>query len=228
MSFRVPPRRVGVGRGICFCLALKWSIEVVRETHESRVTSHVSVITVFGSARPEPGTDAYGTARRLGELLARAGFSVATGGYGGTMEAVSHGAREAGGRVIGVTAEAFRSAANAWVEEEIRVKTWQERLFKLVELGAGYVVLPGGTGTLVELAVVWEWLNKGFLRVKPFVILGDFWLPVVNAIPASELHSNPILRATSPEEAVKLLRHYIGETPEKVEPRTEERKSKSS
>lgn len=176
-----------------------------------------AVITVFGSSRPEPGSEAYETARRLGELLARAGFSVATGGYGGTMEAVSRGAREArlpdgqaGGHVIGVTAEVFRSAANAWVTEEIRVKTWQERLFKLVELGAGYVVLPGGTGTLVELAVVWEWLNKGFLRVKPLVILGDFWLPVVNAIPAPELHSNPILRAASPDDAVSLLLHYIG------------------
>jgi len=168
------------------------------------------VITVFGSARTAPGSDAYETARRLGELLARAGFGVTTGGYGGTMEAVSRGAKEAGGKTIGVTAEVFRSAANAWVEEEIRVNTWQERLFKLVELGAGYVVLPGGTGTLVEMAVVWEWLNKGFLRVKPFVILGDFWLPVVNAIPASELHSNPILRAASPDEAVSLLLQYIG------------------
>ncbi len=175
------------------------------------------IITVFGSSRPALGSEAYETARRLGEFLARAGFSVATGGYGGTMEAVSRGVRDAGGHVIGVTAEVFRSAANAWVEEEIRVKTWQERLFKLVELGAGYVVLPGGTGTLVELAVVWEWLNKGFLRVKPFVILGDFWLPVVNAIPASELHparpaggSNPILRAASPDEAVARLAQALG------------------
>ncbi|MCI0404087.1 MAG: LOG family protein [Acidobacteria bacterium] len=169
-----------------------------------------AVITVFGSSRPESGSEAYETARRLGELLARAGFTVATGGYGGTMEGVSRGAREAGGHVIGVTAEVFQSQASAWVVEEIRVKTWQERLFELVELGAGYIVLPGGTGTLVDLSVVWEWINKGFLPVKPLVILGDFWLPVVNAIPASELHSNPIQRASTPEEAVSLLLHYVG------------------
>jgi hypothetical protein len=175
------------------------------------------IITVFGSSRPAPGSPAYQTARRLGGLLARAGFSVATGGYGGTMEAVSRGAREAGGHVMGVTAAIFQSAANAWVAEEIRVQTWQERLFKLVELGAGYVVLPGGTGTLVELSVVWEWINKGFLQTKPLVILGDFWLPVVNAIPASELHparpaggSNPILRAADPEDVVSLLLRNIG------------------
>ncbi|MGH9787381.1 MAG: LOG family protein, partial [Candidatus Acidiferrales bacterium] len=98
------------------------------------------------------------------------------------------------------------------VEEEIRVHTWQERLFKLVELGAGYVVLPGGTGTLVELAVAWEWINKGFLEQKPIVILGDFWQPVVQVIPRSELHSNPILHATTPEEAVAVLVEALGPT----------------
>ena len=160
---------------------------------------------MFGSSRPEPGSQAYETARRVGELLARAGFSVATGGYGGTMEAVSRGAREAGGKTIGVTAAAFNTPANQWVEEEIRVGMWHERLLKLVELGAGYVVLPGGTGTLVELAVVWEWINKGFLQEKPVVILGDFWEPVVSAIPASEVRANQIVRATTPGEAVDLL-----------------------
>ncbi|MGH9805010.1 MAG: LOG family protein [Candidatus Acidiferrales bacterium] len=176
------------------------------------------IITVFGSSRPAPGSEAYETARRLGAGLARAGFAVATGGYGGTMEAVSRGAREArlpdgqaGGHVIGVTAEAFATSANEWVEEEIRVKTWQERLFKLIELGAGYVALPGGTGTLVELAVVWEWINKGFLAEKPVVILGDFWQPVVAAVPATELRTNPIRRAATVEEAVSSLLHFVGD-----------------
>ena len=183
------------------------------------------IITVFGSSSPAPGSEAYETARKLGEALAHARFTVATGGYGGTMEGVSRGAREArlparsaggpdgqaSGHVIGVTAEAFASHANQWVEEEIRVKTWQDRLFKLIELGAGYVVLPGGTGTLVELAVVWEWINKGFLAEKPVVILGDFWQPVVQAIPANELAGNPIHRAADVEEVVSLLLHFVGD-----------------
>jgi len=168
------------------------------------------VITVFGSSSPAPGSEVYETARKLGAALAQAGFAVATGGYGGTMEAVSRGAREGGGHVIGVTVEAFASRANRWVEEEIRVKSWQDRLFKLIELGAGYVVLPGGTGTLVELSVVWEWINKGFLNQKPVVILGDYWQPVVTAIPANELAANPIQRAASVEEAVSLLLHFVG------------------
>lgn len=163
------------------------------------------VISVFGSSRPAPGSEAYETARALGAVLARAGFTVATGGYGGAMEGVSRGAREANGKTIGVTAEVFRTPANQWVTEEIRVKTWQERLFKLVELGAGYVVLPGGTGTLVELAVAWEWINKGFLPAKPLVVLGEFWRPVVDAIPAAELRADCIHGAQSVEEAVALL-----------------------
>lgn len=172
----------------------------------------MKTITVFGSSRPAPGSQPYETARELGAVLARGGFAVATGGYGGAMEGVSRGAKEAGGKTIGVTAEVFRSPANAWVEDEIRVCTWQERLLKLVELGAGYVVLPGGTGTLVELAVVWEWINKGFLPAKPVVLLGEFWGPVVGAIPAAELRANPILKAASPAEAVALLRGQLGST----------------
>ena len=168
------------------------------------------IVTVFGSGRAEPGNSAYQTAQQLGAELARAGFAVATGGYGGTMEGVSRGAREAGGEVIGVTAEVFASPANRWISEEIRVKTWQERLVKLVELGAGYVVLPGGTGTLVELAVVWEWMNKGFLPAKPAVVLGDFWGPVLAVLPAAEVRTQPFLRAQTAEEAAALLRSELG------------------
>jgi hypothetical protein len=169
------------------------------------------VITVFGSSRPQPGSQAYETAQALGAALAKSGFVVANGGYGGTMEATARGARAAGGTTIGVTAEAFRSKTNPWIEKEVRVQDWQARLFKLIELGAGYVVLPGGTGTLVELSVVWEWINKRFIDSRPLVILGDYWLPVVNAIPKAELHSNPILSVATPDEAALLLVRHLGD-----------------
>ena len=63
---------------------------------------------------------------------------------------------------------------------------------------------------MVELAVVWERISKGFLPMRPLVILGDFWLPVVKAIPAAELNSNPIQQANTVEEAVALLVHHVG------------------
>jgi uncharacterized protein (TIGR00725 family) len=140
------------------------------------------VITVFGSSRPEQGHADYAEAVELGRALAEVGFSVCTGGYGGVMEGVSRGAREAGGRVLAVTSSFFWPRANCWVDEEMRMATWQDRLFELVRLGDGYVACKGGTGTLVELAVVWEMLNKKAMEHRPFVVLGDFWQPILERV----------------------------------------------
>src|SRR5258708_19972587 len=98
------------------------------------------------------------------------------------MEGVSRGAREAGGGVLAVTSSFFKPRANRWVDEEITMATWQERLFELVRLGDGYIACKGGTGTLVELAVVWEMLNKKAMEHRPFVILGDFWQPILDRV----------------------------------------------
>lgn len=145
------------------------------------------VITVFGSSRPHAGEADYEEARALGQALAGRGFVICTGGYGGVMEAASRGAKEAGGGTVGVTADFFRSRTNAWVDEEVRVKTWQDRLFELVRRGDGYVACRGGTGTLVELAVVWEMLNKNVMTAKPFVVLGEFWRPILERVREVEL-----------------------------------------
>ena len=77
------------------------------------------IVTVFGSSRPEAGDGDYEEARALGEALGKRGFAVCTGGYGGTMEAASRGAKEAGGKTYAVTAEFFGRQANAWVEEDM-------------------------------------------------------------------------------------------------------------
>jgi len=157
------------------------------------------VITVFGSSRPREGDADYAEARALGAALAEHGFAVCTGGYGGVMEAVSRGAKEAGGHVMGVTADFFAAASvNRWVDEEIRVNTWQQRLFRLIELGDGFGACKGGTGTLVELAVVWEMINKRVLAHKPFVVLGDFWQPVIERVREVEAPNRPSSEVTAP------------------------------
>ena len=92
------------------------------------------IITVFGSSRPREDHADYEEARSLGRALAKAGFAVCSGGYGGVMEAASRGAKEAGGKTYGVTAEFFKPKANAWIDTEIRVTTWQDRLFELVRV----------------------------------------------------------------------------------------------
>src|SRR5262252_7395492 len=91
----------------------------------------MKVITVFGSSRPKESDADYQEACRLGHALGRAGFAVCSGGYGGVMEGVSRGAKEAGGTTIGVTAEFFPREANSWIDSEVRVVSWQDRLFEL-------------------------------------------------------------------------------------------------
>ena len=141
------------------------------------------IVTVFGSSRPREGDADYEEARILGRALAKHGFSVCSGGYGGVMEAVSRGAKEAGGKTTGVTAEFFKAAKlNPWIDVEVRMKTWEERLFELIRRADGFVACKGGTGTLVELAVVWEMLNKSVMAAKPFAVLGDFWQPVLDRV----------------------------------------------
>jgi len=82
----------------------------------------------------------YEEARELGKLLAKCGFAVCSGGFGGVMEGVSRGAKEGGGKTYGVTAEFFKRKANAWVDTEVRMDTWDARLFELVRLADGFAV----------------------------------------------------------------------------------------
>lgn len=157
-----------------------------------RFTEHAMtkerIITVFGSSRPREDEAEYDEARSLGKALAEKGFAICTGGYGGVMEAASRGAKEAGGKTYGVTAEFFRGAkANAWVDVEVRMQTWEQRLFELVKLGDGFGVCKGGTGTLAELAVVWEMRNKSVMAGKPIVALGNYWVPVLERVREVEL-----------------------------------------
>jgi uncharacterized protein (TIGR00725 family) len=173
------------------------------------------IITVFGSSRPREGEADYTEARELGRELARSEFAVCSGGYGGVMEAVSRGAKEAGGKTYGVTADFFNSAKlNAWIDVEVRMKTWHERLFELIRLGDGFVACKGGTGTLAELAVVWEMLNKSVMTGRPFVSLGDYWQPILDRVRQVEMGhagswgeaSGPLVaRMETPKEAAEYL-----------------------
>jgi len=151
------------------------------------------IVTVFGSSRPREGDADYEEARVLGRALAKHGFAVCSGGYAGVMEAVSRGAKESGGKTYGVTAEFFKNAkTNSWIDVEVRKKTWEERLFELIRRANGFVACKGGTGTLVELAVVWEMLNKSVMTGKPFAVLGNFWEPVLERVREVELgHPGP-------------------------------------
>ncbi len=139
-----------------------------------------SVVSVFGGSQPKPGQPAYQEAERMGFLLAEAGHIVMTGGYSGTMEAASKGAKEAGGHVIGVTVSHFetsgkRSGPNAYIDELIRYDTLQERLVHLVTRCDAAVALRGGIGTLSEVALTWSLMQANEIAPKPLILLGEAW-----------------------------------------------------
>src|SRR5206468_10814236 len=93
------------------------------------------IVTVFGSSRPHETDGDYDEARVLGRALAKHGFSVCSGGYGGGMEAVSRGAKEGGGKTYGVTADFFKNAKmHPRIELEVPMKTWEERVFYIIRL----------------------------------------------------------------------------------------------
>ncbi|MFP3853132.1 MAG: LOG family protein [Anaerolineales bacterium] len=137
------------------------------------------ILTIFGGSSPNPGQASYAAAQKLGELAAQSGWRVATGGYSGTMEAASRGAAEAGGEAIGVTCQQIEQwrplGPNRWVSREIRCETLRDRLEKLVDLGDAAIALPGGIGTLAEVALMWSWLQTSVIDTKPLVLVGSGW-----------------------------------------------------
>jgi len=134
----------------------------------------MKTVTIFGSSLPVPGEQEYEDAYTLGKSLALAGLRVCNGGNSGIMEASAKGAFENGGEAIGITIKKFTSY-NKYLTERIDCETMFERMQKLVEAGDAYIVLQGGTGTLFELAVVWESINKGFLDERPFACHSAMW-----------------------------------------------------
>jgi len=138
------------------------------------------VITVFGSSKPINNEEQYKTAYNLGKQLAQLGFDVCTGGFYGIMEATSKGAVEGGAEAIGITVNLWNGRANKYVTKEIVCDTLFERIDKLIEMGDGFVILQGGTGTLLELAAVWEYFNKGLLNEKPIACHSNIWKVIVS------------------------------------------------
>lgn len=141
-----------------------------------------NIITVFGSSKPLENEEEYQTAYHLGKELGERGFSVCSGGYRGIMDAVSRGAVEKGQEAIGITVETFKVRKSSYLTKEIECRNLLDRLGKLIELGDAYIVLRGGTGTLVELSLVWEMINKHAIPVKPVACHGEMWSGLVETM----------------------------------------------
>jgi len=139
-------------------------------------------VTVFGSARVAEESTEYQDALRLGRLLAERGDVIVSGGYRGIMEAVSRGAHDHGGQVLGVTVAPWvgRIVPNQYLSEERSARTLFERLEALVESDA-LIVLPGGAGTLGELALAWNLRQMDLMPAKAIVMVGSRWRRLLDA-----------------------------------------------
>jgi uncharacterized protein (TIGR00730 family) len=167
------------------------------------------VVAVFGASSAVAGDAAYEHGVRCGRLLAEADLTVATGGYGGIMEAVSQGAAEAGGHVIGVTAPAVfpsRSGANGYVGEERPADGLTQRIADLIDPAVAVIALPGSLGTATELLVAWNlaYVAKFSDGEAPRILtVGTRWRRLVDTL-AAELDTDRSLVTSveSVDEAV--------------------------
>jgi uncharacterized protein (TIGR00730 family) len=169
----------------------------------------MNVVAVFGGSSPRAGDASYDVGVRCGRLLAEAGYAVATGGYAGQMEAVSLGARQAGGRVIGVTVpDVFpdRPGGNEHLTEETRAATLLERIHEMVDLSVASIALPGSLGTATELLVAWNlaYVARFTSSVpKPVIAVGDQWRHLVPLLTAElETDGSLVTLVDTVDEAV--------------------------
>ncbi len=166
---------------------------------------------------PHPGSADDEAARDLGRRLAEAGFAVQTGGYAGIMEAVSRGANEAGGHVVGVTCATFEAAnptkPNAWVKEVVPQPNLPARVLYLVTACDGAIVMPGGVGTLSELALAWSLVQVSEVPPKPIILVGGLWQRTLAAFVDRAYiypqHAALLTLARTPAEAVDMLAERI-------------------
>lgn len=155
----------------------------------------ISKVCVFGSykdLKPETKEETV----RLGKMLAEKGVTVVSGGFGGVMEDISRGAKSAGGKTIGVTYYLHGKAAykkpNSYVDEEIIADSLSDRIGIMLREADAFLVFPGGTGTMLELATVLEYTNKGLMEPKPIILFSQFWMPLVNCLKSEPVYSKEI------------------------------------
>jgi uncharacterized protein (TIGR00730 family) len=138
------------------------------------------IVTIFGGSRCNENSPEYAEAKEVGGRLADAGFTICTGGYLGVMEAASRGARERGGRVLGIVMNQFKSEPNRFLTDKVATNHFYDRLQNLIVRSVGFVALRGGMGTVTEISLVWNKLQTGVIERRPLVLLGDGWKNVVN------------------------------------------------
>src|SRR5215471_4422649 len=194
--------------------------EVVNNLTRLRPSRHDRYrVTIFGSARAKPGTIAYEETKRTATALAEMGCDIVTGGGPGLMQAANEGAGVAGdkGKSMGIRIELpFEQEVNPFVQQAFEHRTFFTRLHHFVLTSDAYVVAPGGIGTVLEMAMIWQLLQVRHLQQTPLILVGRMWPGLVEWARDSMLSFEtplinpedidiPLCVATS-EEAIAIIR----------------------
>lgn len=176
-------------------------------------------VTIFGSARVAPGSPEYVLAEQMGRNLVEAGFSVITGGGGGVMEAGNKGATEAGGHSVGLNIELpFEQRPNPYANVRLSFRYFFVRKVIFVKYSVAYIVMPGGFGTLDELAEALTLIQTKRIRPFPVILMGsDYWSGLVDWIKKTQLAGGKISPddldyfrvMDDPEEVVHLIKQVV-------------------
>lgn len=160
--------------------------EVVNDLTRLRPTRRNDFrVTIFGSARVDPGHWVYGAVRDMAAELGRLGATIVTGGGPGLMQAANEGAAQAAaggaGRSVGIRVELpFEQDVNAFVGEAYEHRTFFSRLHHFVLVSDAFVVVPGGIGTVLETMLVWQLLQVRKLDGVPLILVGPMWQGLVD------------------------------------------------
>ncbi len=179
-------------RGVELARAVRIFLEVLRGFRALHFVG--PCVTVFGSARFGADQPYYRMAREVGAGLARAGFTVMTGGGPGVMEAANRGAREAGGRSIGINIELPQEQTpNPYLDRFITFHHFFVRKVMLVKYSYAFIALPGGFGTLDEIFETATLIQTGKIHEFPLVLMGtEFWRPLLEFMRARLLTAHTV------------------------------------
>ena len=171
-------REPDVGKIIDRTIVRLWNtIEELEELTPAEL--HFYRVAVFGSARIRPGDREYVEVRGLASRLTEIGCDIVTGGGPGLMEAANEGAASSRGsrktRSFGLTISIPYEKANPYLDTVTAHRTFFSRLHHFVRMSQAFVIFPGGVGTSLELFMVWQLLQVGFLTERPVVLVGDMW-----------------------------------------------------
>ncbi|MDX8405142.1 MAG: LOG family protein [Mariprofundus sp.] len=146
-------------------------------------------LAAFGASRADAQSAQYRDVQKLAQRIAEAGWNGITGGHEGMMAAFSRGIQAGGGHIRGITLECFPTPPDNSFSEEIRAADFFARLSHMIERADGWLVLPGGLGTLAELAMTWDLLAIRVLEPRPLLLYGEMWEPVVEVLNAQLIMS---------------------------------------